>query len=50
MVRCIIPLFQGCKDEHITILVEFIVPDGKMDEFKAGFSKFYDATKVLNGK
>jgi len=36
---------KGCKDEHITILVEFIVPAGKMDEFKKGFSKFYNATK-----
>lgn len=36
---------KGCKDDHITILVEFSVPAGKMDEFKAGFSKFYGATK-----
>eukprot|EP00088_Acartia_fossae_P061394 TRINITY_DN7380_c0_g1_i11.p1 TRINITY_DN7380_c0_g1~~TRINITY_DN7380_c0_g1_i11.p1 ORF type:complete len:268 (-),score=77.69 TRINITY_DN7380_c0_g1_i11:118-870(-) len=36
---------KGCTDTHITILVEFIVPDGKLDEFKAGFPKFYKATK-----
>ena len=40
-------LCQGCKDDHITILVEFSVPAGKMDEFKAGFSKFYGAVKVF---
>merc|ERR1712198_60091 len=36
---------KGCQDTHITILVEFTVPDGRMDEFKAGFPKFYEATK-----
>jgi len=36
---------KGCPDTHITILVEFTVPDGKIDEFKAGFPKFYEATK-----
>jgi len=36
---------KGCADNHITILVEFTVPDGKMDDFKAGFPKFYKATK-----
>jgi len=36
---------KGCADTHITILPEFVVPAGKMDEFKAGFPKFYAATK-----
>jgi len=40
-----VPMPKGCADTHITILVEFTVPDGKMDDFKAGFPKFYDATK-----
>merc|ERR1712012_303597 len=39
------PLPSGCADTHITILPEFVVPDGRMDEFKAGFEKFYNATK-----
>merc|ERR1711942_178209 len=36
---------KGCQDTHITILPEFVIPAGKLDEFKAGFSKFYAATK-----
>eukprot|EP00090_Calanus_glacialis_P022129 TRINITY_DN3414_c0_g1_i1.p1 TRINITY_DN3414_c0_g1~~TRINITY_DN3414_c0_g1_i1.p1 ORF type:complete len:252 (-),score=73.63 TRINITY_DN3414_c0_g1_i1:121-876(-) len=36
---------KGCADSHVTILPEFIVPAGKVDEFKAGFPKFYAATK-----
>ena len=36
---------KGSQDKHITILPEFVVPSGKMDEFKAGFPKFYEATK-----
>jgi len=36
---------KGCQDTHITILPEFVIPAGKVDEFKAGFSKFYAATK-----
>jgi len=39
------PMPKDCQDTHITLLVEFTVPDGRMDEFKAGFPKFYDATK-----
>jgi len=39
----------GSVDTHVTILPEFIVPAGKMDEFKAGFSKFYAATKNGSG-
>ena len=35
-----------CSDTHITILPEFVMPAGREAEFKAGFSKFYDATKV----
>jgi len=36
---------KGCTDSHITILPEFVIPAGKIDEFKAGFAKFYAATK-----
>jgi len=36
---------KGAQDTHVTILPEFIIPAGKMDEFKAGFPKFYAATK-----
>jgi len=36
---------SGQPDLHVTILPEFTVPEGKMDEFKAGFEKFYYATK-----
>ena len=43
------PLPSGCADTHITILPEFVVPDGRMDEFKAGFEKFYNATKNGSG-
>jgi quinol monooxygenase YgiN len=43
------PMPKGCKDTHITILVEFVVQDGKLEEFKAGFSKFYNATKSGGG-
>jgi len=39
---------KGCKDTHLAFLPEFIVPDGRMEEFKAGFAKFYETTK--NGK
>jgi len=43
------PLPSGCQDTHITILPEFTVPEGRMDEFKAGFEKFYNATKNGSG-
>jgi len=36
---------KGTQDTHVTILPEFVVPAGRMDEFKAGFPKFYAATK-----
>jgi len=36
---------KGCADKHVALLVEFEVPAGRMDEFKAGFPKFYAATK-----
>jgi len=36
---------KGAQDTHITILPEFVMPAGKLDEFKAGFPKFYAATK-----
>eukprot|EP00933_Yihiella_yeosuensis_P081565 TRINITY_DN95218_c0_g1_i1.p1 TRINITY_DN95218_c0_g1~~TRINITY_DN95218_c0_g1_i1.p1 ORF type:complete len:275 (-),score=69.69 TRINITY_DN95218_c0_g1_i1:276-1100(-) len=33
------------QDSHVTIVPYFTVPDGKMEEFKAGFPRFYDLTK-----
>ena len=36
---------ESCPDTHVTILPEFTVPQGRMEEFKAGFEKFYSATK-----
>jgi len=32
-------------DTHVTIVPYFTVPDGKMEEFKAGFKDFYKYTK-----
>jgi len=43
------PMPKGATDGHITILPEFTLPAGKEAEFKAGFSKFYDATKAGKG-
>ena len=31
---------------HVTVVPYFTVPEGKMDEFKAGFPKFYAGTKA----
>lgn len=39
------PLPTSCQDTHVTIVPEFVVPDGRMAEFKSGFAKFYSATK-----
>mmetsp|Transcript_61399 Transcript_61399/g.193475 ORF Transcript_61399/g.193475 Transcript_61399/m.193475 type:complete len:414 (+) Transcript_61399:92-1333(+) len=33
-------------DTHVTAMSYFTVPEGKMDEFKAGFKDFYDAVKA----
>jgi len=33
-------------DTHVTIVPYFTVPDGKMDEFKKGFTQFYEHTKA----
>ena len=35
-----------CQDKHVTILPQFEVPKEKLDEFKNGFQKFYQATQV----
>ena len=43
------PLPTGCQDTHITILPEFKIPEGRMEEFIAGFEKFYTATKTGAG-
>jgi len=43
------PFPQGCPDTHITILPEFLVPEGKVEEFKQGFAKFYAASKAGKG-
>lgn len=45
----IAPMPKGCKDTHVTILPEFTVPADRRDEFKAGFPKFYAATKGGKG-
>ncbi|CAE7816251.1 unnamed protein product [Symbiodinium sp. CCMP2456] len=34
------------QDTHVTIVPYFTVPEGKMDEFKAGFPKFYEGTRA----
>ena len=39
------PFPKGAADTHVTILPEFVVPGGRIEEFKAGFPKFYAATK-----
>lgn len=39
------PLPKGCPDTHVTLLPEFTVPAGKMDDFTAEFPKFISATK-----
>ena len=36
----------GCEDKHVTILPQFEVPQEKLEEFKKGFQKFYQATKA----
>ena len=36
-------------DSHVTIVPYFTVPEGKMDEFKAGFADFYKHTKEGTG-
>merc|ERR1712055_588320 len=43
------PMPKGSADTHITILPEFTVPAAKAAEFKAGFGKFYAATKAGKG-
>ena len=43
------PLPTSCQDTHVTIIPEFIVPAERLAEFKAGFSKFYTATKTGAG-
>jgi len=37
---------KGEKDTHVTIVPYFTVPEGKMDEFTAGFKDFYEGTKA----
>ncbi len=36
-------------DSHVTIVPYFTVPEGKMDEFKAGFPAFYEHTRRGTG-
>jgi len=36
---------KGTADTHVTILPEFVVPAGKMADFKTAFPKLYAATK-----
>ena len=44
------PLPSGCPDTHVTIIPEFTVPDGRMEEFKEDFQKFVTATKDFSTK
>ena len=37
------PLPKGCPDKHISILQEFNVPDGKMNDFITGLEKVHAA-------
>jgi len=43
------PLPSGCPDTHVTIIPEFTIPDGRMEEFKTDFQKFVNATKDGEG-
>lgn len=38
------------NDNHVTILPYFTVPDGKIEEFRKHFSKFYEKTRQGTGK
>ena len=40
---------MASSDMHVTIVPYFTVPEGKMDEFKAGFADFYKHTKEGTG-
>ena len=37
---------ESAPDTHVTILPEFRVPEGRMQDFRAGFEKFYSATRA----
>merc|ERR1711879_758840 len=42
-------LWNGCAsgpDTHVSIMPYFTVPDGKVDQFKSAFEKFYSGTKA----
>jgi len=43
------PFPTSAQDTHVTIIPEFIVPEDRMEDFKAGFAKFYSATKAGAG-
>ena len=43
------PFPTSGQDTHVTIIPEFIVPEDRMEDFKAGFAKFYSATKAGAG-
>ena len=43
------PFPTSCQDTHVTMIPEFIVPEDRMADFKAGFAKFYSATKAGAG-
>merc|ERR1712093_373253 len=40
---------NGAQGAHVTIVPYFTVPEGKMEEFKAGFLAFYEHTKAGTG-
>jgi len=39
------PMPKGCADTHVSMAVEFVVPDGKMGEVDAALPKLYASTK-----
>ena len=43
------PLPSGCPDTHISLIPEFTIPDGRMQEFMEDFQKFVNATKNGEG-
>merc|ERR1719183_2502928 len=39
------PAPGAVADTHVTVVPYFTVPEGKLEEFKAGFPAFYEGTK-----
>ena len=41
---------KALPDSHVSLRAIFTVPEGKLEEFKAGFPKFYEHTRAGTGK